>query len=207
MPLTELYCTWSGVGRSARRVAFFWLFERRAQHGVHLLKVLLQRVPLVKLNQLLQGAAYTLVRIITLKIFEIFYFSVDWKCDLILTINPLKAFLSLMRNRLSLVVIFMCLMSMLNLYEQETGQYGTRKGGVISFICEHETPSDNFLQRCCVSPHLMLIANSPPSFCRTRKVPSERGVRRFLAAVLSMFPANLPAQQQCWYLYKRSQDN
>lgn len=56
--LTELYCTWSGVGRGARRVAFFRLFERCAQHGVHLPEVLLQRVLLVKLNQLLQGTAY-----------------------------------------------------------------------------------------------------------------------------------------------------
>lgn len=32
-----------------------------------------------------------------------------------LTNKPLKAFFSLMRNRPSLVVIFMCLMSMLNL--------------------------------------------------------------------------------------------
>lgn len=111
---TELYCTWSGVGRGARGVAFFWLFERYAQHGVHLLEVLLQRVLLVKLNQLLQGTANTLVRIMTLKTFEGF-FSVGSNCDLRLTINPLNAFLSLMRNRLSLVVIFMCLMSMLNL--------------------------------------------------------------------------------------------
>lgn len=39
--------------------------------------------------------------------------------------------------------------------------------------------------------YLMLIANSPPSFCRTRKVPSERDISRFLAALRSRFPANL----------------
>lgn len=44
--------------------------------------------------------------------------------------------------------------------------------------------------------HLMLMANSPPSFCRTRKVPSDRDMRRFLAAVRSMFPANLKEQWQ-----------
>lgn len=112
--LTELYRTWSGVGRGVCRVAFFWLFERRAQNGVQLLKVLLQRVLLVKLNQLLQGTANALFKIMTFKTFEGF-FLVGWKCDLRLTIKPLNAFLSLMRNRPSLVVIFMCLMSMLNL--------------------------------------------------------------------------------------------
>lgn len=44
--------------------------------------------------------------------------------------------------------------------------------------------------------YLMLIANSPPSFCRTRKVPSDRDINRFLAAVRSMFPAYLQAQWQ-----------
>lgn len=42
--LTEWCCTWSGVGRSAgrvARVAFLWLLERCAQRGVHLLEVLL----------------------------------------------------------------------------------------------------------------------------------------------------------------------
>lgn len=39
--------------------------------------------------------------------------------------------------------------------------------------------------------YLILMANSPPSFCRTRKVPSERGISRFLAPVRSRFPANL----------------
>lgn len=42
----------------------------------------------------------------------------------------------------------------------------------------------------------MLIAYSPPSFCRTRKVPSERDINRFLAAVRSMFPANLQSHRE-----------
>lgn len=44
--------------------------------------------------------------------------------------------------------------------------------------------------------YLILMANSPASFCRTRKVPSDRDISRFLAAVLSMFPANLPEQRK-----------
>lgn len=47
-----------------------------------------------------------------------------------------------------------------------------------------------------VESYLMLMANSPPSFCRTRKVPSDREISRFLAAVLSMFPANLESQRE-----------
>ncbi len=58
----------------------------------------------------------------------------------------------------------------------------------------------NYIIRNCTftnkyaKTYLMLIANSPPSFCRTRKVPSDRDINRFLAAVLSMLPANLQAQ-------------
>ena len=43
----------------------------------------------------------------------------------------------------------------------------------------------------CESVYLMLMANSPPSFCRTRKVPSDRDIRRDLAAERSILPAYL----------------